>query len=280
MIIKEVVVGKSGVIPKASYSNLRPNYTLTMQVDEDDDIDEVIFKAKSIVEKHFELDEYRAKVDLLQKQFKTFRFYDAPEGLKYPSINTILGYQKEWQISKGELVQYGSMGTINHVVFWDTLKNFKKTGEIIWKEPTEFPELEKEVGIVKNGSLGLDWNDYSYKAFGEKYIPSIGEIYCIEHPLLNQEIKVGGTVDMIAEFEGELCVIDLKTGGYDFQQLVFYGRTWEKLNEKKIQNMVVFPLGRTDNKQGYMRPIKDNRFDYHWDNMLEIRQQFKEDFDV
>ena len=51
MIIKEVVVGKSGVIPKASYSNLRPNYTLTMQVDEDDDIDEVIFRPKAI-EKH------------------------------------------------------------------------------------------------------------------------------------------------------------------------------------------------------------------------------------
>lgn len=283
MKIREITVSKSGVIPKASFSNLRPGYAITAEVDENEDPHEIILKCKEIVNKHFELDEYREAVNLIQKQFKEIRLYDAPEGLKYPSISSILNYDKEWTISKGELLQYGSLGTILHEVFWYALNSYTNTGKIVWKDPREFANLQKEIGIVLNGSLKLNWNDYSYQAFGNEYIPKIKKIYGIEQVLLNPDIRVGGRYDLIAEIELDktmLAVIDLKSGGYDFRQLAFYGRTWEQQNDKKIDAMVVFPIGKTTNKCGFSKPIIETDIDLFWDKMLEKREEFRNDFNI
>ncbi len=284
MRIKEVTVGKSGVIPKASYSNLRPSYNITIELDENDNENDVILRAKELVNKHFELDEYRAHVDLLQKQFKEIRFYDAPEGLKYPSITSVLYYDKDWFISKGDLIQYGSMGTIIHEVFWFALNSYLKDKKIIWKDPMEFSNLQKEIGIVLNGSLKLDWNHYSYKEFGNEYIPKIKKVYGIEQVLLNPQIRVGGTYDLIAELELDkkpiLSSIDLKTGAYDMRQLAFHAKTWNEIHEEKIQQMVVFPLGKTTNKCGYEKPKVETDIDKHWDSLLEKRSIFKDDFSI
>jgi len=284
MRIKEITVSKSGVIPKASYSNLRPSYAITIELDENDKEDDVILRAKEIVNRHFELDEYRAHVDLLQKQFKEIRFYDAPDGLKYPSITSVLYYDKEWFISKGDLIQYGSMGTIIHEVFWFALNSYLKDQKIIWKDPMEFENLQKEIGIVLNGSLKLNWNDYSYKEFGNEYIPKIKKVYGIEQVLLNPQIRVGGRYDLIAELENgkdaELSIIDLKTGAYDFRQLAFFAKTWNEINEEKIKQMVVFPLGKTENKIGYVKPKIETDIDKYWDDLLIKREEFKNDFSI
>ncbi|MFA4959869.1 MAG: hypothetical protein WC535_08295 [Candidatus Cloacimonas sp.] len=283
MKIREITVSKSGVIPKASYSNLRPGYSITIEVDENEDPNELILKCKEIVNKHFELDEYREAVNLIQKQFKEIRLYDGNEGLKYPSISSILNYDKEWTISKGELLQYGSLGTILHEVFWYALNSYTNTGKIVWKDPREFANLQKEIGIVLNGSLKLNWNDYSYQTFGNEYIPKIKKIYGIEQIVLNPDIRVGGRYDLIAEIELDqtmLAVIDLKSGGYDFRQLAFYGRTWEQQNDKKIDAMVVFPIGKTTNKCGFSKPIIETDIDLFWDKMLEKREEFRNDFNI
>ena len=40
---------------------------------------------------------------------------------------------------------------------------------------------------------------------------NIGKIYCIEENLYSDEFRVAGAVDMIAEWDGKLSVIDFKT---------------------------------------------------------------------
>jgi len=284
MKIKLIKVGKSGVIPKASFSNLRPSYSMEVEVEENDDPNEVILECQKIVNYHFDLDVYRESVNLIQKQFKDIRLYDAPEGLKYPSITSILGYEKDWTIPKGELLQYGSMGTIQHEVFWYALKTYMKKGKIVWKNPMEFSNLQKEIGIVLNGSLKLNWDDYSIKEFGNIYIPKI-KVYGIEQTILNPEIKVGGRYDLIAEIELEkgkilLVVIDLKTGAFDWRQPAFYGRTWENQNNKKLNGMMIFPIGKTTNKCGYERPKLETDIDKYWDEMLIAREDFKNTFNI
>jgi hypothetical protein len=292
MKIKEINVSKSGVIPNASYSNLKPAYSITVELENGENEEEAIMKCKAIVNRHFELDEYSARVDLIQKQFKTLRFYPTPEGVKYPSATSVLYYDKDFFKSKGELLQYGSMGTIIHTVFWFALKSYqsdiakgKKDIKIIWKDPTEFPELEKHVGIVKEGSLQLKWENYSYQIFGNIFIPKIKKVYAIEKTVLNPEIRVGGTLDLVADLEltkgnVKLSIVDLKTGTYDFMQHAFYGKTWEKINNKKIEQMVTFPLGKTDNKQGYKSPIVETDINKYWDMMLVKREEFRDTFEI
>lgn len=285
MKITKLRVGKSGVIPRASYSNLKPSYSMEVELEEGDDPNEVILVCQKIVNYHFELDVYRESVNLIQRQFKEIRLYDAPEGLKYPSITSILGYEKDWTISKGELLQHGSMGTIQHEVFWYALKSFLETGEIIWKNPLELPKLQEHVGIVLKGSLKLNWDDYAIKEFGNIYIPKIRKVYGIEQTILNPEIRVGGTYDLIAEIEIEkgkilLVAIDLKTGGFDWRQLAFYGRTWGIQNNKKLDGMMIFPIGKTTNKCGYEKPKLETDIDSYWDEMLVAREDFKNKFNI
>jgi genome maintenance exonuclease 1 len=42
---------------------------------------------------------------------------------------------------------------------------------------------------------------------------SVGKIYAIEQPLYSDELQVAGRVDLIAEWDGKLSIIDYKTSG-------------------------------------------------------------------
>jgi len=280
MKIKEITYGKSGVISKAAYENLKPFYSMTVELDTNDNIEERIQYIKDIIDKQFAMDEYKAKVDLLKKQYDTIKFYDAPNNLIYPSITSVLFYDQEWFIPAGELSQHGSAGTIIHKISEYTLLTFQKTGKFIWKEPKDFLKLKKEIGIIKRGNLGLKIEDYSYKMFGEKYFPKVGEILALEKPLLNHEIRTGGTPDIIAPYEDILSVIDLKTGNYDFRQLAFYAKTWNLHHKEKIKQMVIFPVGKNDNKRGYKQPIINQDIDGEYNEMLKKREKFRIDFGI
>jgi len=43
------------------------------------------------------------------------------------------------------------------------------------------------------------------------YLARIGDVHAVEQPVLSRMLNVAGTVDMVAEYDGELSVIDWKT---------------------------------------------------------------------
>ena len=123
------------------------------------------------------------------------RPYQTPDGNAYPSVTTVVGQHKakhiqEWrnrvgheqanQISK----KASKRGTAVHTLCEDYLK----TG---YAKPS-LPDVE-----VFN----------SIKPFLDK----INNIHCLETQLYSHHLKVAGTVDCIAEYEGKLHVIDFKT---------------------------------------------------------------------
>jgi len=123
------------------------------------------------------------------------RLYQTPDGNAYPSVTTVVGQHKakhiqEWrnrvgheqanQISK----KASKRGTAVHTLCEDYLK----TG---YAKPS-LPDVE-----VFN----------SIKPFLDK----INNIHCLETQLYSHHLKVAGTVDCIAEYEGKLHVIDFKT---------------------------------------------------------------------
>jgi len=283
MKLKEVNYSKSGVISKAAYENLRPFFSVTVEPEDGENIDEIFEKLKDTVNRQFAMEEYKAKIDLVEKQFSSLRLYVIEEkNIKYPSITSVLGWDKEWYIPEGRLLQYQARGTIIHTLFEDTLQNFQKTGKIVWKNPEEMPELQKEVGILKQGDLGLSWNDCSYKKFGEIYFKDIGEVRAMEQKVINHELKCAGTLDLVAPFQGKLSLIDLKTGDYDWRQPAFYVITYEVEHNVEIEQMVIFPIGATNNKSGYKKPIIRDREAIHeeFKEMVKARQAFKERFGI
>lgn len=76
----------------------------------------------------------------------------------------------------------------------------------------------------------------------------INNIYCLESSLYSEILGVAGTVDTIAEFDGELSVIDYKTSakpkpvdwieGY-FVQAMFYGMALYEMTGLRVKKLVI-----------------------------------------
>ncbi len=79
-------------------------------------------------------------------------------------------------------------------------------------------------------------------------INRIDNIHCLESSLYSEVLGVAGSVDTIAEFDGELAVIDYKTSkepkpvdwieGY-FVQTMFYGMAFYEMTGIKIKKLVI-----------------------------------------
>lgn len=76
----------------------------------------------------------------------------------------------------------------------------------------------------------------------------INNIHCLESSLVSKILGVAGTVDTIAEFDGELAVIDYKTSAKPkpvawiedyFVQAMFYGMAFYEMTGIQIKKLVI-----------------------------------------
>lgn len=124
------------------------------------------------------------------------RYYVTPEGSKYPSITTVLSAYNQkaifdWRKRVGEEEanrisrQASSRGTRIHTLCEHYLDN--KTPE--FKNP-----FDKEL----------------FTSF-KPVLHRINNIYAQEIRMYSDHLRIAGTVDCVAEFDGKLSVIDFKT---------------------------------------------------------------------
>ena len=124
------------------------------------------------------------------------RYYDTPDGQKLVSITSIIShYNREifmkWRKRVGNeeankiSKQSTSRGTDMHTL----VENYMMNKDL----PTVQPLSEF---LFKQAKTDLD---------------RIDNIHAIEQALFSKQLGVAGTVDCIAEFDGELAVIDFKT---------------------------------------------------------------------
>ena len=129
----------------------------------------------------------------------TGRTYITPEGNKYPSITTVLGnLSKEgilaWRKRVGEetankiSTQAATRGTAVHQLAEDYVNN---------KEDWAKGAMPSNLFTFNKLKAVLD----------EK----LDNVWAQEVPLYSDKFKIAGRVDCIAEWEGELCIIDYKT---------------------------------------------------------------------
>ena len=188
------------------------------------------------------------------------RIYLTPSGEKYPSVTTVLGLLSkdsiaEWRKRVGDeeanriSKKATSLGTAIHKIVEDYLNN-------------------KEDYIEKYGPF----EKMVFSSF-QKCLNKIDNILCQESTLYSDVLKVAGRVDCIAEYDGQLSIIDFKTAnkakeeehilGY-FMQLTMYSLMLEEMTGICIPNIVilmvttsaevlVFKKKRTD----YYKQVKD-----------------------
>ena len=133
---------------------------------------------------------------LTREMIDGLRYYDTPDGKKLVSITSVISHYnrevfREWRARVGNdeanrvTKQATSRGTDMHTLAENYLCNRK------------LPPVQP-------------LSEYLFKQ-AKPDIDKIDNIHAIEQSLFSNELGIAGSVDCIAEFEGELAVIDFKT---------------------------------------------------------------------
>ena len=191
------------------------------------------------------------------------RFYETPEGQSYPSVTTITGL-----LSKASILA------------WRQRVGDSKADAITKAATTRGNKVHKMAEMYLRNEMASQINLFEdpmphienmFFQLTELLDNSIGIISAIEAPLYSDQLKVGGRVDVIAEWDGELAVIDFKTSskpkkeswidGY-FMQSSAYALMFEELTGIKI-NKIVIAIA-----------VENNRSQVFIKNSTEYLQQF------
>jgi len=207
---------------------------------------------------------------LIQENLEGSRVYVTPDGNKYPSVTTVLSnYNKEgileWRKRVGEEKanqisrQATNRGTRVHKIIETYLKNqeIKGIDEMMPDSKSIFFKMKKELDNIDN-------------------------IVCLETKLFSHQLKLAGTVDCIAEYNGVLSVIDFKTStrlkrkedivSY-FMQAVAYSKMYEEHTGQEINNLVIM-IGVDSAPFTQVLKIKNLEIPSYYDKLLEYREKY------
>ena len=197
------------------------------------------------------------------KRIDGFRFYNI-DGKAYPSVTSVLGIKKKaelqgWREKIGEDVANWEMGR--------AARRGKATHTLIEQYLKGLTPSER--GVLPLGLFRLI----------KPYVDQIDNIHCLETFLYSHYLGLAGRVDCIAEFDGELAVIDFKTSTkskqedhiehYFVQETAYAAMFLERagIEVKKIVTLIATEEGSTQVFQKY-----------NLDDYLQLLKSYIEDF--
>lgn len=205
---------------------------------------------------------------LTRKTTEEGRRYFTPDGNAYPSITTVLGVLSkdgilEWRKRVGEEEanrisrQAATLGTAVHKLAEDYLDNL--------------PDWNK-------GAMPA--NLASFNDLKTILDERLNNIYFQEEFLYSDRLKCAGQVDCIAEFDGQLSIVDFKTSRKPkkeewitsyFIQASFYAAAFYERTGIPIKQGVI--LITVDGNEPQV--FKVNTYDY-LEHFLSVRKKYKE----
>lgn len=215
-------------------------------------------------------------VDLGYKNLKTTnengrRYYQAPNGEKYPSVTTVLGVLnresiREWRARVGTeeanrvSARASSRGTRVHTMVERYLDN-------------RDDYLEKSNHLTR----------HNFNVMKPVLDERIDKIILQEAPLYSEHLGLAGRVDCVGYFDGRISIIDFKTAnkpkkkewikGY-FMQETAYAIAFEEQTGIPVPNIVTIIVNDIDNepqvfierRDRWVRPLFETINLYHKEN--------------
>ena len=144
------------------------------------------------------LDYLKEEVDLEAQTIDGTRYYKVPSGKMYPSITSVTSfYNREifinWRkkVGNAEADRITRESTSRGTAYHDVVEHYMKNGDI------------KDLKI-------LPFIKFLFLQ-SKKNLDRINNIHALEKSLYSDYLGLAGRVDCIAEYDGELAVIDFKT---------------------------------------------------------------------
>jgi genome maintenance exonuclease 1 len=140
-------------------------------------------------------------IELIAEMVEGRRLYSVPSGGKYPSITTVLSCNPEKKAS---------------IAKWRARVGAEKAQRISTRAASRGTDFHSITEDYLN-------NRYDENKYKDKHLPlmmfkntkptlnRINNIYAQEAALYSDHLEIAGRVDCIAEFDGELSIIDFKT---------------------------------------------------------------------
>lgn len=173
-------------------------------------------------------------LELEKKEQNGIRLYHLPDGQWVPSITSVTSFYNRQIFAKWR--ERVGLEEANRITKRATARG------------TDFHQVCQD--YLENKEL--NWDDYQPLTKFMFYhlkpeLDKINNIHAIERTLYSQYYGLAGRVDCIAEYEGELAVIDFKTSdkikpeewieNY-FVQEMFYAAAYYELTEKPIKKLI------------------------------------------
>jgi len=200
---------------------------------------------------------YLGDLELNKKETNGIRLYNLPDGQWVPSITSVTSFYNRQIFIK-----------------WRERVGIEEANRITKKATARGTDFH-EVAQAYLENKELNWDDYRPLSkfmfhYAKPYLDKINNIHAIERTLYSEYLGLAGRVDCIAEYEGELAVIDFKTSekikpekwleNY-FVQEMFYASAYYELTGipvKKLITLMVTPGGEVKvfdkrNKEDYIR---------------------------
>ena len=200
---------------------------------------------------------YLGDLELNKKETNGIRLYNLPDGQWVPSITSVTSFYNRQIFIK-----------------WRERVGIEEANRITRKATARGTDFH-EVAQAYLENKELNWEDYRPLSkfmfhYAKPYLDKINNIHAIERTLYSEYLGLAGRVDCIAEYEGELAVIDFKTSekikpekwleNY-FVQEMFYASAYYELTGipvKKLITLMVTPGGEVKvfdkrNKEDYIR---------------------------
>ena len=197
----------------------------------------------------------------------TGRTYKTPDGNKYPSVTTVLGEEGKagilaWRKRVGEeeanriSFQASSRGTSVHTLAENYINND--------------PEWSKGA---------MPTTIHSFNQIKSILDERMNNVYAQEVPLYSNKLEVAGRVDLIAEWDKELAIIDFKTARKPkkeewiknyFMQCAFYAAAFYERTGVVIKKSVI--LITVDHSEPQVFITKP--YDY-LSEFIKIRQKYR-----
>ena len=190
----------------------------------------------------FEHCNYLGELELKNKDTPGCRLYELPDGQWVPSITSVTSFYNrqifiDWRKRVGidEANKITKRATARGTDFHEAAQAYLENRDLVWEDY-------------------LPATKFMFH-HATPYLDKINNIHAIETTLYSEYLGLAGRVDCIAEYEGELAVIDFKTSekikpekGLEnyFVQETFYAAAYYELTEipvKKLITIMVTPGG-------------------------------------
>ena len=194
------------------------------------------------------------------------RLYEVGDGKWYPSVTTVTSHRTKDKIMK-----------------WRKRVGEAEANKISGRASSRGNKFHSMVECyLKNETVKFDdKNPLASFLFrtAKETLNNIDNIHLLESPLFSDHLRVAGRVDCIAEYEGELAVIDFKTStkpkkenwieNYFVQETAYAVMYYERCGVKvdKIVTLIA-------TEEGSMQVIQKTDLDYYYQLLVEYINEF------